>query len=301
MTIGTVTEYSEPEPAGDRQIHPQQGDALLRARATAVIRRLLEDPRVTREIPDREIQEMLRTRVHVQELARRRERAEQAKADAEQRESNLAIKLDPAGRRGLGFWLGAALIAILTVLDAIPLNWAAQAFDLDPAGTWLVTFILVAASIGAMLGFELTRGQPRRRGVLTAVVAAGYLALLGLRTEFLISVVGGSPLLAFLQAALLTAISAGLVWCGAAILARTQYLSLSRARSVARGAAAAAEDARAAQLLATEKLDRHIGGLHHMLWPWAISAAAPEDVEHADWIAALDQAIHVLFPFFPAP
>jgi hypothetical protein len=301
MAMGTVTEYAEPEPGGDRQVGRPQGDALMRARATATIRHLLEDPRVAREIPDREIQEMLRIRVHVQELARRRERAEQVRSDADQRESNLIIKLDPAGRRILGFWLGAALIAVLTVLDAIPLNWAAQAFDLDPSGTWLVTFILVAASIGAMLGLELTRGQPQRRGVLTAVVTAGYLALLGLRTEFLTAVAGDSLLLAVLQAALLTAISAGLVWCGAAILARTRHLGLSRARAAARRAAAAAEDARAAERLATDKLGRHIGSVRHMLYPWALNSPVPEGVDDADWIAALDQSIHVLFPLFPAP
>jgi hypothetical protein len=131
-------------------------------------------------------------------------------------------------------------------------------------------------------------------------VSVGYLALLGLRTEFLTAVAGDSLLLALLQSALLTAISAGLVWCGAAILARTRYLSLSRARAAARGAAQAAEDARTAQLLATEKLARHIGVLHHMLYAWALSSAVPEGVEHAEWIAALDQAIHVLFPLFPA-
>src|SRR5260370_396425 len=81
----------------------------------------------------------------------------------------------PGGQRMLGVASGAALVLVLVVLDAIPLNWAAQAFGLDSAGTWLVTFILVVASIGAMLGFEVTRGHPRRRGILAAVVTVGYL------------------------------------------------------------------------------------------------------------------------------
>ena len=114
------------------------------------------------------------------------------------------------------------------MLDAIPLNWAAQAFDLNSVGTWLVTLILVVASVGAMLGFEVTRGHPKRRGLLAAVVAVGYLALLGLRTEFLTTVASESFLVAFLQAAMLTAISAGLVLCGAAVMARTRSPSLSR-------------------------------------------------------------------------
>jgi hypothetical protein len=39
-----------------------------------------------------------------------------------------------------------------------------------------------------MLGTEFIRGLPGRRGVLAATITAGYLALLGLRTEFLITV-----------------------------------------------------------------------------------------------------------------
>lgn len=295
MAIETIAEYGEPDPERDDpavQAQAQaQADAALRVRAAATIMRLLDDPTVAREI-----KEMLRTRVHVRELTRRSDEARKTAADAEQRESNLAVKLDPAGHRTLGFGLGAAVIVALTILDAVPLNWAAQAFGLNSAGTWLVTFILVAASIGAMLGFELTRGNPRRRGVLTAVVTVGYLALLGLRTEFLITVAGDSLLIAFLQSALLTAISAGLVWCGSAVLARIRFLGHSRARAEARRAAQAAEEARAAQLEAAERLARHIGSLHHMLFPWALSSAAPEGVDHAKWTAALDQAIHALFP-----
>ena len=166
----------------------------------------------------------------------------------------------------------------------------------DTAGTLLVTFILVVASVAAMLGFELTRGQPRRRRVLTAVVTAGYLALLGLRTEFLITVSSESLLVALLQSALLTAISAGLVLCGSAVMARTRHLSHSRARTAARRAARAAADARAAQQAAAEKLQRHIGSLYHMLLPWALRSAVPEGVDHARWDAALDHAIRALFP-----
>lgn len=299
MAIETVTQYPGPQAGPGDPLSGPQADTWLRAHAAATIRRLLKDPVVARDIPDREIQEMLRTRVHVQELARRFKRARENQADAEQHESNLAVRLDPAGRRTLGFWLGAALITALTVLDTVPLNWAAQAFDLDPGGTWLVTLILVAASIGAMLGFELTRGQPRRRGVLTAVVTAGYLALLGLRTEFLTAVAGDSLPLALLQSALLTAISAGLVWCGSAVLARTRQLNHSRARTAARRAAEAARNARTEHEQAREKLARHVGGLHHMLIPWALSSPVPDGIDDAEWTAALDHAIHVLFPPFP--
>ena len=84
-----------------------------------------------------------------------------------------------------------------------------------------------------MLGFELTRDNRGKRGLLAAVVIAGYLALLGLRTQFLAAVAGDSFSAAFLPSAMLTAISAGLVWCGSAVLARTRFLGYSRAQAAA--------------------------------------------------------------------
>ncbi len=301
MTIETITEHGDPRPDPERDdstLPAQAGaepttpaDAALQAHATATIKRLLEEhPAVAKAI-----KEALRTRVHLRELAGRTNQAEVIEADTEQHDSNLAVKLDPGDHRILGFGLGLAIVLALVVLDAVPLNWAAQAFNLNQAGTWLVTFILVAASVGAMLGFEITRGYPRSRGVLTAVITVGYLALLGLRTEFLTTVSNDSLPVAVLQSALLTAISAGLVLCGSAVLARTRYLSHSRARAAARRAAQAADDARAAQRQAAEKLQRHIGSLHHMLLPWALRSATPEGVDHANWDAALDQAIRALF------
>ena len=303
MAVETVIEHGEPErqPETERDNsnllaqadaeQAVQADAVLRVHATATIKRQLEEhPAVAKAIRD-----ALRARVHLRELAGRTKQAEVTQADTEQHESNLAVKLDPGDHRKLSFGVGFAIVVALVILDAVPLNWAAQAFGLNSAGTLLVTFILVVASIGAMLGFETTRGHPRRRGVLTAVVTLGYLALLGLRTEFLITVSNESLPVALLQSALLTALSAGLVLCGSAVLARTRYLSHSRARAAARRAAQAADDARAAQRQAAEKLQRHIGSLHHMLLPWALRSAAPEGADHAQWDAALDQAIRALF------
>ena len=194
MTIETITKHGDPSPDPERDdsILPVQADAepttpadaAPQAHATATIKRLLEEhPAVAKEIKD-----TLRTRVYLRELAGRTDQAEVLEAGTEEHEANLAVKLDPGDHRVLSFGLGLAIIVALVILDAVPLNWAAQAFGLNSAGTWLVTFILVVASIGAMLGFEITRGHPRRRGVLTAVVTMGYLALLGLRTEFLITV-----------------------------------------------------------------------------------------------------------------
>jgi hypothetical protein len=287
MTIDPFIERPGPGP-GD----PGHDDAILETQANAALERWLQDhPGVGSEI-----QETVRVHIHLQELKGRTGEAEQAQRDAEQRDATLLTRRDPAGFRILGFGIGAVLIAALVVLDAIPLNWAAQAFGLNSGGTWLVTFILVVASIGAMLGFELTSGHPRRRGLLVAVVGAAYLALLGLRTEFLTTVASESFPVALLQSAMLTAISAGLVLCGSVVLARTQSLSLSQSRAAVRRARHVAAQARAAQRLAAEKLQRHIGGLRQMLLPWALGSAAPAGVDRAKWAAALERAVRQLFP-----
>ena len=284
MAINTFAEHD--------QADHERDDAILQAQANAALEGWLQDhPAVAGDI-----RETVRTHIHLQELQGRTREAGQAVQEAEQRHATLATRLDPAGHRILGFATGAALVLVLVVLDAIPLNWAAQAFGLDSAGTWLVTFILVVASIGAMLGFEVTRGHPRRRGILAAAVTVGYLALLGLRTEFLTTVAAESFLVAVLQAAMLTAISAGLVLCGSAVMARTRSLSLSRGHDAVRHARQAAAEARAAQNRAAEKLQRHIGALRQMLLPWALGSAAPAGVDRAEWAAVLEQAIRALFP-----
>jgi hypothetical protein len=284
MAINTFAEHDQADHECD--------DAILQAQASAALEHWPQDqPAVAGEI-----KETVRVHIYLQELEGRTREAGQAVQETEHRYATLATRLDPAGHRILGFATGTALVAVLVVLDAIPLNWAAQAFGLDSAGTWLVTFILVVASIGAMLGFEVTRGHARQRGILAAVVAAGYLALLGLRTEFLTTVAAESFLVAVLQAALLTAISAGLVLCGSAVMARTRSLSLSRGRDAVRRARQAAAEARAAQNRAAEKLQRHIGALRQMLLPWALGSATPAGIDRAQWAAALEQAIRALFP-----
>jgi hypothetical protein len=283
VTVEAAVDYAEP--------NPQRSDQALRAQAIATVMRLLG----LHPEAGQEVQEIWRTRVHLQELSKRSEAAARVAAETAQHEANLTIKFDPAAQRSLGFGLGMAVLVALVILDAFPLNWAAQAFGLDPDGTWLVTFLLVVASVGAMLGFELTRTRTSRRRALTAVLVAGYVALLSLRTEFLATVSTGSLLVAFLQSALLTAISAGLVWCGSAVLARTRFLRQSRARAAAQRAAKAGEEACAARLLAEGTLERNIAVLHRMLFLWALDVAPPQGIDHAQWIGALDGAVHELF------
>jgi hypothetical protein len=156
--------------------------------------------------------------------------------------------------------------------------------------------MLVAASIAAMLSFEVTRGNARRRGVLAAVVAVGYVALLWLRTDFLATVTGESLLVSLLQSTLLIAISAGLILCGAAVLARTRPRRLSRAHAAARRARRAAADARAARIRATEELQIRLAFLSETVLPWALSSAAASGIESAKWITALERAIRALYP-----
>jgi hypothetical protein len=285
MTIDPFVEHPEPGPDDD-------ADPALEAEAHAALQRWLQDhPAVGREIKD-----TVRVETHLNEQAERAREADQAAEDADEREAALLTKHDPAGHRVLGFALGALLVVVLVVLDAVPLNWAAQAFGLDSAGTWLVTLILVVASVGAMLGFEMSRSLRRQRAVLAAVVGVGYVALLGLRTGYLTTVASESFPVALLQSAMLTAISAGLVLCGAAVLARTRSPGLSRSRAAARRARRSAEVAHAAQRQAAKDLQRHLGVLRQMLLPWALSSAAPAGVDRTKWTAALERAVRQLFP-----
>jgi hypothetical protein len=143
MTVEAAVDHAEPK--------PQPPDQALRAQATGTVMRLLG----LHPEAGQEAQETWRTRVHLRELTKRSEAAERTAAETAQVEANLMVKFDPAGRRSPGFGLGAAVIVALVILAAFPLSWAARAFGLDPDGTLLVTFILVVASVGAMLGFEL--------------------------------------------------------------------------------------------------------------------------------------------------
>jgi hypothetical protein len=284
-------EYTVPAPG--RTDEDSHGDVALQAQANIAIKHWQAGHRGVAD----GLTETIRAHIHLQECSRRAQAGQLARQDAEQRDAALLTRHDPAGHRMLGFTAGAGLVILLVVLDAIPLNWAAQAFGLDSGGTWLVTFILVVASVGAMLGFELTSRHPRRRALLAMVVAVSYLALLGLRTQFLTTVAAESFLVALLQSAILTAISAGLVLGGSAILSRTRSVALTRSRAAVRRARRAAAEAQAAQGAAADSLGRHIGGLRQILLPWALGSAAPEGVAHARWVAALERAVHELFPY----
>jgi hypothetical protein len=284
MTVTALVGPDEPE--------HDRSDPALDGRASAALSSLLHDhPAVAGEL-----EEAVRAHTHLQELQRRASQATTAARGADQRAASLASKLDPGGHRILGFTVGAAVVTLLVVLDGVPLNWAAQAFGLDVSGSWLVTGILLVASIGAMVGLEVTRGDARRRAVLAAVTVAAYVALVILRARFLMTVSAESLPAAVLQAVLLSAISAGLVLCGSAVMARTRHLSLARALAAARRARQAAAGAQATARLAAEKMQRHLGALRQILVPWKLGSAAPEGTDHASWAAAQERALLALFP-----
>ena len=205
-------------------------------------------------------------------------------------------KLDPGDRWTFPFALGAVLVIALVVLDAFPLNWAAQAFGLDSGATLVVTVILLIAAIAAMVGFEVTRDHARPRGILIAIVTAGFLALLGLRAEYLITVSGDSFPVAVFQSTILTAISAGLVVCGSACWPGPGRSPTPGPVPPPGAPPGPPSEARAAYDEAVDKLHRHIGTIHQMILPEALRFAAPEGVGYASWAAALEQAIRALFP-----
>jgi hypothetical protein len=271
-------DHGAPDPALDAQAAASLG-ALFRA-----------SPSIAADL-----EEAGRAHAHLRQERQRELDAVQAQGTAERHAAALSAKLDLAGQRFAGFALGALAVTALVVFDAIPLNWAAQAFGLASTATWLVTAIMVAASAGAMAGLELTRDDPRRRGTLLVVIGVGYLALTVLRTAYLVTVSGEWLPSAVLQAVLLSAISAGLVGCGSAVMARTRPLALDRALSAVRQARAAVAGRREARRRAEEKMERHWTVLLRALREWSITAGAPAGVSQVDWNAALERALRALF------
>jgi hypothetical protein len=290
MVVDPSIELAEPGSGNARD--NRHADPILQTEANAALECWLQDhPQIEGELKD-----TVRAHIHFQELEARTREAERMLRTAEQRYATLQTRHDVAGHRIFGWTIGLALVVALVVLDAVPLNWAAQAFGLDSSGTWLVTCILVVASVGAMVGFELTGGHSRQRGLLAAVVGVAYLVLLGLRTQFLTTVAGESTPVALLQSAMLTVISAALVLCGSVVLARTRSFTLSHSLGIVRRARRNAATARIAQGLASQKLQRHIGALWQMLLPWALGTAAPAGVDRAKWAVVLGQSVRQLFP-----
>jgi hypothetical protein len=266
-------------------------DPSLDTQAAAALSALFE----ARPDVSADLEEAGRAHAHLEQERQRETDALQAQAKAEQHAAGVTARLDLADRRFAGFTLGAVAVTVLLFFDAVPLNWAAQAFGLPNAATWLVTGIMLVASAGAMAGLELTRDEPRQRGILLTFMAAAYVALGVLRTAFLVTVAGESLAAAILQAVLLSAISAGLVVCGSAVMARTRPLALARALSATARAHRTTVACRGARRRAEEKMQRHWAVLQRTLREWSLTSAAPAGVSQADWVAALERAMSALF------
>jgi hypothetical protein len=275
--------------------HPRPGqapDPALDGRAAASLGALFG----ARPAFAADLEEAGRAHTHLEQERQREADARDALTRAEQHASGMTARLNLTGRRFAGFTAGAVAVAILLVFDTIPLNWAAQAFGLAAAATWLVTGIMLVASAGAMAGFELTREDARRRGALLILVAAGFAALAVLRTSFLVTVAGESLGAAILQAVLLSAISAGLVACGSMVMARTRPLALARALAAVKRARRAAVACRDARRRAEERMQLHWAVLQRAVREWSIMSEVPAGASHADWISALERAMRALLP-----
>lgn len=279
MTVDTVAEHTKPESG--------PYDPILKAQDNAALERWL--PHHMALVG--KIEGILLVHIDLQGLTGASQ-AEESVGNTE-RYAGLATTLDPARHWVPGFAFDRALVVLLVAVDVISLYWAAQAIDLDSSGTWLVTFILVAASAEAMLRFELTRRDARRTCLLAAVAAAGSLALLELCTELPAAVASKPLFVAFLQAGMLITISVGLVMCASAMLARPASLALSHSRAAARYVRLDVAQAHTEQQTAYA-LQRHPAGLRHILLPWAFGPAALAGIDRKGW-AALRMPIRPAF------
>jgi hypothetical protein len=211
--------------------------------------------------------------------------ADQAAAGARNQAQFLRTLRDPARRRRLALSVGAVLVASLLGADIPLLNWAAEAFDQSPTGTLIITGLLFAGTVAAALYLEAA--GPRRRPVLW-MVAVGYLALFLLRTDYLVAVGGLGLLGALLQAAVLTALSAGLLAASTTVLRRTVTPEIHRAEKTAREADRHASQAHEAKRAAAAQCERHIGALT----AWVHDAGdIPPGVGLTDWHNHLERAV----------
>jgi hypothetical protein len=268
-------------------------DAELDAAARAAVTIWLHDhPEAVAEVD-----EAARAHIHLRELSEQASQTGQAAAELERRAAGVAARQDPAGRKVLGLAAGTITVVALTVLDVVPLNWAAQAFNLGNAGTWLITGILLVASIGAMAGLEMTRSDRHRRIVLATIIAIVSIGIAVMRTQFLWTVAGESMVSAIVQGLFLTAMSVGLILLGSAVMARTRSLSLARGRAAAQRARQLAQERQGACRQADEQMKRHLIALHHrLILRSSLGSAAPAWAGHSAWTAALERAVRGLFP-----
>lgn len=101
---------------------------------------------------------------------------------------------------------------------------------------------------------------------------------------------------ALLQSAMLTVVSAGLVFFGWVVLARNQSFALQRSAGLVRWVRRSAAAARVAQGVASRKFQRYIDVHWQMPLPCALGTAAPLGVDRAKRAFAHQQSVSQLFP-----
>jgi hypothetical protein len=216
-----------------------------------------------------------------------RERAGQAQARA------AAEQLMAGPHQRIPRGAGASLAAGLTVLDAVPAYWSAQAFGLDQTSTLIVTVLLCAALGGAMWLLDLFSSQHRRQAlrILQACLAGGLIALFALRLDYLLVTAAASFWLAAIQALALTALSGILVVTGYVVLAHRVPRSLAAARRAARQAAPG--DVVQAAQAAHAQASASWAALEDTMITWALTH--PQDgISHDRLLPALRQALGTL-------
>lgn len=243
-----------------------------------------------------EFAEAFQANARLQNEHQREREAVRAVEGAAQRVNSLGSELEPGYRRYMHFPFAVAIIGLLVLLEVVPLNWDSLSFGLSTTATWIITGILIAASVGAMAAVKLTRENSWGRISLLILVAVAYVALVLLRSEFLVAVLRVSVFTAVLQAVLLNAIWVGLLVCGALVMARTRPLSLDRADRDLRRAQRRLAISRAARDRAERDIQRHWVVLQEMLRRWTLTSAIPAGVSQADRVNALERALLALFP-----
>jgi hypothetical protein len=259
--------------------------------AVAAVAEWLREDRAAAE----EHEKAIRADLYQHEMRRRMEAADRSLAEAGARVSALIDKHNVDGRRTLVFWLGSVIVVALVALDTIPLHLAAQTFDLNAAGNWLVTLILLLASIGSMAGLNAVRQDSRRYTVVAALTLTAYAGLIALCTSFLVTVAGEATAPALLRTVVLNAVSVGLVFLGSAVMRRTRSLRLSRALAAARRARRASQASEMGRRRAEENLERHLSVLHRQLVGQPLYSSVPAGLTHPEWVAVMERALRAQF------
>lgn len=235
-------------PDSDGSVEPSENQPIQSARSYAIqfIGTLLSESPLAHD----QFREARHDQSVADQLAAEADQASQQRTDAETRAAAERRKANPDER--INRPLGTTLAITLALLDALPAYWTAEAFGLSQTSTIIVTVLLCAALGGGMWLLELFSRQHRRSAlrILGAALAAGFLAMFGLRQNYL-EVTGGQGFMSSaLESLALTAMSAALVCVGFVILSHRTTKAVTSAEQVARetarsGAAKAAASARA--------------------------------------------------------